>query len=148
MKTVILKVILVSCFLGAQSRAQPQPSTGLITLIDIEPKEKSELDSSTVLKATLDYQLPSEKGWYFILAVIESTTPNVPFDGSFPNSKYRQLKSPSGRITFEFPMKYIVNDKRLAVPIRVRFMLNVGRPWERSRSVVYTGLYEFQRRPT
>jgi hypothetical protein len=128
-------------------QAQAQSSTASLMLIDIEPSEQSEVDSKTVLKARLDYQLPQQEGWYFIIAVFESTTPNMTFDGSFPNSKYKRLKSPSGRITFKFPMKYIFNDKRLAVPVRVRFMLNVRSPGGVSRAVVYTRLYEFQRRP-
>lgn len=148
MRNMLCPLVLVSLVFWphAQTRSQPAPAAAL-TLLSLEPKEQSEVDSSTVLKARLEYQLPDGKGTYFVLAMFDTTTPNISFDGSFPSKKYPKLKSPSGKLTYEFPMKHVLQDNRLAEPIRVRFLLNVRTGAETSRAIVATQVYEFRGRP-
>ena len=123
-----------------------QPRTARVKVVQLEPGEGSQLDESTILKATLEYERPVEPGKYIIAAMFDTKTANVSIDGNFPNDRYPEAKAPSGKIVFAFPMKYVIKKKTLSEPIRVQFLLLVQKGQGMSAAIAKTQKYEFQKK--
>lgn len=124
----------------------PAPGSGSVALLALEPPAGSTVDASTVLRATLSYELPPDApGSYFVMAQFATQTEGATFDGKYPGP-YPRLRKPQGEVSVRFPMHYVLNHRVLATPIQVWFYLNYRTEPGRSRVVARTGPFGFELR--
>lgn len=126
-------VTVTALMTGTAVIAQPAPdsppepeATGSLELVQIKPSDGSHVTAGTSLVAELRYKVdPFVKGRYSVMPQFATTRPGVTTSGDLqlPLTAFA-VKEPSGSLTVTIPVSRILEDKRIARPVELRFLLN------------------------
>jgi hypothetical protein len=116
---------LLGCATRLAHQQSPSARTATLSLTGVYPGPNAAVNERTVIEADLHYAIGDIKsGSYSAFAQVETTTPGVGTDGTFPLKLHAKLTKAEGDVRFSFPLSYVWNQPGVQHPLAVWFYIN------------------------
>ena len=125
---VLLCITLAACATRRPSSAgslAPRAVTGTLEILSVTPTSGTRVTKDSVIVAELSYTIDGfEPGQFFLMVQAATKDPLMTTGGSFPATDLPVLTTPTGKLRFSYPMRYLWASSEVQKPFKIWFYMN------------------------
>lgn len=141
---LLLALVPVLSCSQATSNSSSRERSGHLTVVALDPPERSMVDAATVMEVTLSYSLPSgSPGHYFVAPQFATVSGGSTTSGRIPDGLPPALSETEGTFRFRHALGPLLEDPEVAKPLKFWFYLNVATEGNSSSIVARTGPFRY-----